>query len=290
MQPTHHLPTTRAFTWPRSGRRPISPAWYRDATLDRFQPVAGIGQRPHVDDRIGILEERTAHLLADVDVDDALLGRWFDGGAAGHWATGPTRSLTVRGTPLTPDSRPVAGPQKPAVRGGGPKRIPSDSPHTRNRSRCCRRLACQRRGRDCGFPVSSSTGRRMSCCAMVDLRIASDPVQTMPTVRNSTSHRRRRRSTTGSSRLSGAQRAGHRALHPGGLLDRVALVITQSGLIIGVGRYDRISDHEAEIAFTVRDDHQGAVSARYRLSIWPPSPGRTTSRRSTPRCSSTTDG
>ncbi len=40
-------------------------------------------------------------------------------------------------------------------------------------------------------------------------------------------------------------------------LDRVALVITQSGLIIGVGRYDRISDHEAEIAFTVRDDHQG---------------------------------
>ena len=36
-------------------------------------------------------------------------------------------------------------------------------------------------------------------------------------------------------------------------LDRVALVITQSGLIIGVGRYDRISDHEAEIAFTVRE-------------------------------------
>lgn len=39
--------------------------------------------------------------------------------------------------------------------------------------------------------------------------------------------------------------------------DRVGLVITQSGEIIGIGRYDRISDHEAEIAFTVRDDYQG---------------------------------
>lgn len=39
--------------------------------------------------------------------------------------------------------------------------------------------------------------------------------------------------------------------------DRVALVATQSGEMIGVGRYDRISEGEAEIAFTVRDDHQG---------------------------------
>ena len=39
--------------------------------------------------------------------------------------------------------------------------------------------------------------------------------------------------------------------------DRVALVATQSGEMIGVGRYDLISSGEAEIAFTVRDDHQG---------------------------------
>lgn len=39
--------------------------------------------------------------------------------------------------------------------------------------------------------------------------------------------------------------------------DRVALVATQSGQIVGVGRFDRIDEHTAEVAFTVRDDHQG---------------------------------
>ena len=38
---------------------------------------------------------------------------------------------------------------------------------------------------------------------------------------------------------------------------RVALVATVGGEIIGIGRYDRIDPAEAEVAFTVRDDHQG---------------------------------
>jgi succinyl-CoA synthetase alpha subunit/GNAT superfamily N-acetyltransferase len=39
--------------------------------------------------------------------------------------------------------------------------------------------------------------------------------------------------------------------------DRVALVATVSDDIIGVGRFDRSAPTEAEVAFTVRDDHQG---------------------------------
>lgn len=39
--------------------------------------------------------------------------------------------------------------------------------------------------------------------------------------------------------------------------DRLALVATQHGGFIGVGRYDRVDQHSAEIAFTIRDDHQG---------------------------------
>jgi acyl-CoA synthetase (NDP forming)/GNAT superfamily N-acetyltransferase len=38
---------------------------------------------------------------------------------------------------------------------------------------------------------------------------------------------------------------------------RVALVAVVGDGIIGVGRYDRTSDSEAEVAFTVRDDYQG---------------------------------
>lgn len=38
---------------------------------------------------------------------------------------------------------------------------------------------------------------------------------------------------------------------------RVAFVVTQSDDIIAIGRYDAISDTEAEVAFLVQDDHQG---------------------------------
>ena len=40
-------------------------------------------------------------------------------------------------------------------------------------------------------------------------------------------------------------------------VDRVAIVATVAGEIVGVGRYDRVSPTDAEIAFTVRDDYQG---------------------------------
>ena len=40
-------------------------------------------------------------------------------------------------------------------------------------------------------------------------------------------------------------------------VDRVALVATVAGQFLGVGRYDRIDARDAEVAFVVRDDHQG---------------------------------
>ena len=40
-------------------------------------------------------------------------------------------------------------------------------------------------------------------------------------------------------------------------VDRVALVATVADELVGVGRYDRVADGEAEVAFVVRDDHQG---------------------------------
>lgn len=40
-------------------------------------------------------------------------------------------------------------------------------------------------------------------------------------------------------------------------VDRVALVVTMRGAIMGVGRFDRITSDEAEVAFVIRDDLQG---------------------------------
>ena len=40
-------------------------------------------------------------------------------------------------------------------------------------------------------------------------------------------------------------------------VDRVALVATIADQLVGVGRYDRVDDGEAEVAFVVHDDHQG---------------------------------
>jgi hypothetical protein len=57
-----------------------------DPPLHRLQPVAGVGQRAGVDDRVGVLQEAGPHLVADVDVDDVLLEvlRRWGRGAAGH--------------------------------------------------------------------------------------------------------------------------------------------------------------------------------------------------------------
>ncbi len=40
-------------------------------------------------------------------------------------------------------------------------------------------------------------------------------------------------------------------------VDRVALVATVGGELVGVGRYDRVDATDAEVAFVIRDDHQG---------------------------------
>ena len=40
-------------------------------------------------------------------------------------------------------------------------------------------------------------------------------------------------------------------------VDRVALVATIADQLVGVGRYDRVDEGEAEVAFVVHDDHQG---------------------------------
>ena len=39
--------------------------------------------------------------------------------------------------------------------------------------------------------------------------------------------------------------------------DRVALIATEAGDLIAVARYDRLNERDAEVAFVVRDDHQG---------------------------------
>ena len=39
--------------------------------------------------------------------------------------------------------------------------------------------------------------------------------------------------------------------------DRVAFVALVNDEIVGVGRYDRVNEHDAEIAFNIRDDYQG---------------------------------
>lgn len=40
-------------------------------------------------------------------------------------------------------------------------------------------------------------------------------------------------------------------------VNRVALVATVGGELVGVGRFDRLDDRDAEVAFVIRDDHQG---------------------------------
>jgi len=39
--------------------------------------------------------------------------------------------------------------------------------------------------------------------------------------------------------------------------DRMAFVATQGGQIVGIGRYDRVDDESAEVAFVIQDEHQG---------------------------------
>jgi RimJ/RimL family protein N-acetyltransferase len=48
-------------------------------------------------------------------------------------------------------------------------------------------------------------------------------------------------------------------------IDRVALIITLGEQMIGVGRYDRLENDQAEVAFLVEDAHQGRGIAQLLL-------------------------
>jgi GNAT superfamily N-acetyltransferase len=48
--------------------------------------------------------------------------------------------------------------------------------------------------------------------------------------------------------------------------DRVALVATAGGELIAVARFDRLNSRDAEVAFVVRDDHQGKGIGRELLT------------------------
>ena len=48
-------------------------------------------------------------------------------------------------------------------------------------------------------------------------------------------------------------------------VDRVAFVVTLAGKIIGIGRYDRVDDEQAEVAFLIEDAHQGRGLAQLLL-------------------------
>jgi hypothetical protein len=54
----------------------------QDAALHGLEPVTRVGERPRVDDGVGVLEERALHLGGDVDVLDSLAG----GEASGYGA------------------------------------------------------------------------------------------------------------------------------------------------------------------------------------------------------------
>jgi hypothetical protein len=64
----------------------------QDPSVHRLEAVAGIGQRPGVNDRVRVFQERALQFLGDVDVGDAPAAREVGGGvgraaAAGHAAS-----------------------------------------------------------------------------------------------------------------------------------------------------------------------------------------------------------
>jgi len=61
-----------------------------------------------------------------------------------------------------------------------------------------------------------------------------------------------------------SERDVHRFTHVD-YVDRVAFVVTVGHQVIAVGRYDRLDNNEAEVAFLVEDDHQGRGIAQLLL-------------------------
>jgi hypothetical protein len=69
----HHLTDdTTALDVCAFGSEPELAHAVEDASLHRLEPVARVRQGTRVDHRVGVLQERSLHLLLDVDVDDAL--------------------------------------------------------------------------------------------------------------------------------------------------------------------------------------------------------------------------
>ena len=68
----HHLADdTTALDVPTLRPEPELAHTEQDSSLHGLEPVAGVRQGARVDDRVGVLQERSLHLLLDVDVDDA---------------------------------------------------------------------------------------------------------------------------------------------------------------------------------------------------------------------------
>ncbi len=122
VQPAHHLADDAgALDVPAVGEEPHLVHRVQDPALHGLEAVAGVGEGAGVDDRVGVLQERRAHLVAHVDVEDVLLevvGEVLLGGSPCHRPILSRRSLPSRaGTPLTarqPTRRdspsPLAGP------------------------------------------------------------------------------------------------------------------------------------------------------------------------------------
>ena len=74
VQAAHHLADDAgALDVPTVGPQAHVVHRVEDPALHRLEPVARVGERPRVDDGVGVLEERGTHLVADVDVEDVLL-------------------------------------------------------------------------------------------------------------------------------------------------------------------------------------------------------------------------
>lgn len=73
-------------------------------------------------------------------------------------------------------------------------------------------------------------------------------------------------------------------------VNRVAFVLTLSGQMIAVGRYDVVRPGEAEVAFLVEDRHQGRGIAQLLLEHLAQAGRSGGSSGSSPRCSRTTAG
>ena len=109
VQPAHHLADDAgALDVPAVGEQPHLVHRVEDPALHRLEAVAGVGEGAGVDDRVGVLQERRAHLVADVDVEDVLLevvGEVLLGGTPCH---GPILSRAPHD---------AAGARRPSPRG-----------------------------------------------------------------------------------------------------------------------------------------------------------------------------